>query len=159
MSPEALIAKLVSGASLGFLGLPGLLGGFIWAVLESGGLGFPDVIRETNFRTAGPNRPAGNGKVVRPKNVIVPDGGADQHEWQSARDLHIGARAYDFIVDRKRQAWWPVEPGEETTGYNGRWGTRVATDSVGRRAGTRFPPFWKMVFLALTTGKDAGVII
>ena len=78
----------------------------------------------------------------------MPDGGTDLQDWQSARDLNIADRAYDFIVDRKKQAWWPVEPGEQTTGYNGRWGTRVATDPlagapacVSRRSGKCFHGF------------------
>lgn len=100
----------------------------------------------------------GNWKVVRPKNVDVPDAGQDVQDWQSAQGLDIGGRRYDFLVDRARQVWWPADPGDHTTSYLGRWGSRVIDDPFGRRAGMRFPLFWKMFFLALVKGKAAGVL-
>jgi hypothetical protein len=96
----------------------------------------------------------GSGKVVRPKDLNVPDGGPGQKVWLSARGSDTDVPRYDFIVDRTKQPWWPAESGE--SGYKGRWGPRVENDPFGRRAGMRFPAFWKMFFLAFTLGKQAG---
>ena len=40
----------------------------------------------------------------------------------------------------------------------GAWGPRVANDPFGRRAGMRFPDFWRMFFLAFAIGKSAGTL-
>lgn len=64
----------------------------------------------------------------------------------------------DMIVDRSRQAWWPVEDNPRYPGtFNGHWGQCVTTDPYGRRAGPRFPPFWRMFLLALEDGRTKGI--
>ena len=44
------------------------------------------------------------------------------------------------------------------SGYQGRWGPRVESDPFSRRAGMRFPMFWRTFFLALADGKDKKVL-
>ena len=78
------------------------------------------------------------------QTVQANGGGADLGSWQST------------VVERGSQVWWPGEsPG---SGYRGRWGPRVANDPFGRRAGMRFPDFWRMFFLAFAIGKSAGTL-
>jgi hypothetical protein len=60
---------------------------------------------------------------------------------------HRYERHYNFIVNRSEQIWWPSDDGK--SGYRGRWGPRVANDPFARRAGMRFPLFWRMFFVAL----------
>jgi hypothetical protein len=98
----------------------------------------------------------GSGMVLRPKDLNVPAGGPNQKVWLSARGSDTDVPRYDFIVDRTKQPWWPADSGE--SGYKGRWGTRVENDPFGRRAGMRFPAFWRMFFLAFTLGRQAGVL-
>jgi hypothetical protein len=63
-----------------------------------------------------------------------------------------------MVIDRARQAWWPVENQPEYLGtFNGHWGQCVTTDPYGRRSGPRFPPFWKMFLLAVEDGKTKGI--
>lgn len=65
-----------------------------------------------------------------------------------SRRVEIGTRTYyPFIVDRQAQIWWPSDDGQ--SGYRGRWGPRVVNDPFNRRAGRRFPEFWKMFFVRL----------
>jgi hypothetical protein len=40
----------------------------------------------------------------------------------------------------------------------GRWGPRVESDPFGRRAGMRFPAFWRLFFLAFANGKASGAL-
>ena len=87
----------------------------------------------------------GSNQFVRPKSVPpqnVIGAGTELGTWQST------------VVDRGKQVWWPGDsPG---SGYRGRWGPRVANDPFGRRAGMRFPAFWRMFFLSYAIGKAAG---
>ena len=68
----------------------------------------------------------------------------------------ICGKPYDHLVDHDKQPWWPSDSG--LSGYQGRWGPRVAGDPFGRRAGMRFPTFWRTFFLALADGKDTKVL-
>jgi len=65
----------------------------------------------------------------------------------------IGGKPYDHLVDRDKQPWWPSDSG--LSGYQGRWGPQVESDPFSRRAGMRFPTFWRTFFLAFVNGKDA----
>ena len=98
----------------------------------------------------------GTGKTVQPAGVTVPDAGRDVQNWTSVRNLTIDGRRYDFIVDRSTQPWWPGDFNQG--GYLGRWGPRVETDPFGRRAGMRFPAFWRLFFLAFANGKASGAL-
>ena len=73
--------------------------------------------------------------MVRPKNLAVPDGGSDLHDWQSKPGATIGGRPYDHIVDREKQAL-VAERFPGMSGYQGRWGPRVepAIPSAGAQA-------------------------
>ncbi|HKG77705.1 MAG TPA: hypothetical protein VKA90_09470, partial [Beijerinckiaceae bacterium] len=130
-------------------------GGALWAMLEAGmypgagvtvtGLYEPPVddVRE----------PAGKGLTVRPAGLNVPGAGLVE-DWRSQQGEVVDGWRYDFLVDRQRQAWWPNDVGDG--GFRGRWGPRVEHDHLGRRAGMRFPRFWRMFFLALAKGKADG---
>ena len=98
----------------------------------------------------------GTGLVVQPVGVTVPDAGSDVQNWTSAQGLIIDGRRYDFVVDRNTQPWWPGDSNQ--SGYLGRWGARVETDPFGRRAGMRFPAFWRIFFLAFANGKTSGAL-
>jgi hypothetical protein len=99
----------------------------------------------------------GTGKVVRPVGLTVPDAGPDVQNWTSAQGLVIDGCRYDFIVDRSTQSWGPADFNQG--GYMGRWGPRVETDPFGRRAGTRFPAFWRLFFLAARAEPRPGRLI
>ena len=89
----------------------------------------------------------GSNQFLRPQSVPVQNvigAGTELGSWRST------------VVERGSQVWWPGEsPG---SGYRGRWGPRVANDPFGRRAGMRFPDFWRMFFLAFAIGKSAGTL-
>lgn len=89
--------------------------------------------------------PGNLGKVIYPKSLSVAEPGAELVPW-SADKAAIDQRKYDFIVDRSAQVWWPNLDGGP--GYRGRWGPRVSVDPFDRRAGMRFPEFWRMFFVA-----------
>jgi hypothetical protein len=59
----------------------------------------------------------------------------------------IGQRAYSHLVDRDAQVWWPNMLSNG--GFRGRWGPRCSLDPFARRAGMRFPEFWRMFFIAM----------
>lgn len=127
----------------------------VWAMLEAGagGLNTTGVLAPpANDEIA----PAGGGKTIKPATVNVPDAGPNVSDWLSAQGEEFESRKYNFIVDRERQAWWPKDAGDG--GYRGRWGPRVENDPLGRRAGMRFPTFWRMFFLALAQGKTTGTL-
>jgi len=89
----------------------------------------------------------GRGKFVRPRNVQpqnVVGVGTEVGSWQSA------------VVERATQVWWPGD--SPASGYRGRWGPRVANDPFGRRAGMRFPAFWRIFFLSFAKGKATGTL-
>jgi hypothetical protein len=97
----------------------------------------------------------GTGKVLAPENVVVPDAGPGLQTWLSKPGATIENRPYEFVVDRDKQTWWPNDT--DGSGYRGLWGPRVENDPFSRRAGMRFPTFWKTFFLALADGKARQV--
>jgi hypothetical protein len=99
---------------------------------------------------------AGSGTTVRPAGLNVPDAGSGVEDWRSAQGVMLNGRRYDYLVDRERQVWWPTDDGRG--GYQGRWGQRVEADSLPRRAGMRFPQFWKMFLMAIADGKATGLL-
>jgi len=141
--------KLV-GVGLVALGPLGAAAGLAWAILEDNwGEGIsargtapvndqpqPDVTAE----------PGKLGKVVYPTTVSLSEPGAELIPWAS-NQFTINQRAYSHLVDRDAQVWWPnmLTNG----GFRGRWGPRCSIDPFARRAGMRFPEFWKMFFIAM----------
>ena len=92
----------------------------------------------------------GDGKTVKPAGLALPDGGVDVVAWRAQQGLMVDKRQYDFIVDRSSQVWWPSDDG--MTGFRGRWGQRVTSDLLARRAGPKFPDYARMFLLALADG-------
>jgi hypothetical protein len=81
----------------------------------------------------------------------VPLAGANLQDWLSQQGfVSPDGRRSDFIVDRNSQLWWP---GDFQGGYQGRWGPRVEADPFDRRAGMKFPTFWRSFFIAFANGK------
>jgi hypothetical protein len=132
--------------------------GLIWVLAEGSTpiLGFPDVTFSDPVPDIDVIAPAGAGRTVKPAGLDVPDAGPDVNDWLSRQGEESDGRRFDFIVDRDRQVWWPKDFG--AGGFQGRWGPRVENDPLGRRAGMRFPAFWRMFFLALENGKTAGTL-
>ena len=102
---------------------------------------------------------AGSGLTIKPQGVIVPEASIAQSiDWRSRNELMINNKRYDYIVDRTKQQYWPLEPTKDSAmqpdgWYSGMWGPRVETDPLSRRVGQRFPNFWKMFFLAIADGQ------
>jgi len=154
-----LFAKIAAGS--GLLGALGAVAGLVWGIVEyveadhgiknvaTGGKSGDDPAPDV---TGNP----GTGKVVKPAGLTVPDAGPDVRDWTSKQGLATDGRRYDFIVDRSTQLWWPGDFNQG--GYRGRWGPRVETDPFGRRAGMRFPAFWRLFFLAFANGKASGAL-
>jgi hypothetical protein len=141
------LAKTLAGLAAG--GLLGAIAGAYWAHLEGNefaqGL---NVVGSASAASApapdeGPT-PGNLGKVVHPTTVTISDPGAQAQPWVADQGVLVGTRRYDLLVDRPSQVWWPSDDGN--SGFRGRWGPRVEDDPVGRRAGMRFPPFWRMFF-------------
>ncbi len=129
----------------------GPLAGFVSWILESVGGQLPPITPEDYFPDD--QAPAaGTGNAIHPAGTVVPDSGADPHPWRSAQGAMIDGRAYDFLVDRSSQGWWPGDDGK--SGYGGRWGQQVQNTPLSYRAGMRFPPFWKMFLLAVEDGRS-----
>ena len=145
-----LLATAMTGSTFGMISLAtGSIAATLEGVWPPHGL---DVVGQLISAPDDVTGAPGSGKVVRPENLAVPDGGSDLHDWQSKPGATIGGRPYDHIVDRDKQPWWPSDSG--MSGYQGRWGPRVESDPFGRRAGMRFPTFWRTFFLAFANGKD-----
>jgi hypothetical protein len=155
--PAAAWGKILGAGFLLGVGPPGLIPGAVLTALEALPL-FPELessddADELLTTLEGPNPDVGppqgsNGIIVLPKNLTVNDTNSTLIEWTADEDLGIAGRRYNFIVDRQAQVWWPSDDG--TMGYRGRWGPRVALDPFKRRAGMRFPEFWRMFLIALT---------
>jgi hypothetical protein len=94
----------------------------------------------------------GGGTTVHPAAVAPVGSWPNPKPWRSARNVQVGGRRYDFIVDRATQPLWPSDDGRQ--GFRGRWGQRVETDPFTRRAGVRFPEFWRMFLLALEDSRQ-----
>ena len=160
-SPAAAWAKIVAGLFLG--GLPGLVGGAIATALEGLplGSGFSGVATgsgppakpaiDVGAAASDPFSP----QIIGPKDLNLKDfglfPGANSLSWNNSRNDKVGSRHYDFIVDRSKQVWWPSDDGK--SGYRGRWGPLVVDDPFHRRAGMRFPEFWKMFFIGLAKSR------
>jgi hypothetical protein len=151
--PAAFGLKVIATAMLGsVLGPLALVLGAIAATLE--GVWPPYGLDVVGELVDGPDdvvAPPGSGKVVVPENVTVPDAGSDLQPWLSKPGATIGGKPYASLVDRDKQTWWPSDSG--ASGYQGLWGPRVEADPFARRAGMRFPTFWRTFFLALANGK------
>jgi hypothetical protein len=149
--------KIIAGSAVG--GALGAAAGLVWAIAEAASSDYGlNVVGTAPYQpTPDATGQPGNARVVKPKGLAVPDAGANPEEWQSTQGLALDDRRYDFLVDRERQKWWPSE-FEMGGAFDGRWGPRVDTDPFGRRAGMRFPPFWRMFFLAVENGKNAGTL-
>jgi len=93
---------------------------------------------------------AGDGIVIAPPGVTPGAAGLAVQTWQMDNALSISGRSYPYLVDRATQRWWPDDDME--TGFRGRWGQRVSKDFLPRRAGPKFPPFYRMFFLAMVDG-------
>ncbi|HKP41792.1 hypothetical protein [Mycobacterium sp.] len=152
-----LLAKMVAGGAFGFLGASAAL---VACVVEAAhyhpGRAFAPFGGESNPNSpADPDQPpgsAGAGKTVKPTGLNVPDAGSDVVEWRCKprEPLQDGARAYNCVVDRTTQKWWPS--ADTKSGFNGRWGQHVTADALSRRAGPRFPNYARMFLLALADG-------
>jgi hypothetical protein len=153
-SPVAAWGKILGAGFLLGIGPPGLIAGAVLTALEGLPL-FPESETPEDellapLEAPQPDRgpePGSNNRVVVPKNVPIDDLNNVRVEWIADEDVPIDGRQYNFIVDRQAQVWWPSDDG--TSGYRGRWGPPVALDPFNRRAGMRFPEFWRMFFVAL----------
>jgi hypothetical protein len=159
LAAEGLLwAKVIAGN--GLLGPLGAAAGLVWGIVE-----YAEANHGLNVVGTGPTDDTplpdvvgnpGTGKTVQPVGLTVPDAGPDVQNWTSAQGLMVDGRRYDFVVDRSKQSWWPGDFNQG--GYLGRWGPRVETDPFGRRAGMRFPAFWRVFFLAFANGKASGAL-
>jgi hypothetical protein len=144
----------------------------VWAGVEfiaGGGGGFNGVGTRTPTQFDHPpmrDAPEYFSTIIHPAGVIPPKGEkARTFSWQfplsneAALETNENNRTYSMRVDRTnqddrlRQVWWPGIEG--FLGYGGRWGTRVARDPKGRRAGMKFPEFWELFMSALAKSKGA----
>jgi hypothetical protein len=154
-SAGAIVAKLVAGGLLGALG-PALIAAGAELIASAGGGYLPEE------GPADPPTPdqapaaAGQGRTVKPANLMVADAGPDVQDWRSQEGLSANGRTYGFVVDRASQVWWPSD--DLQGGFRGRWGQRVANDPVPRRCGPKFPEYWKMFLTALADGDAQGVL-
>jgi len=93
---------------------------------------------------------AGAGMTIRPRGVNVAGVPSMLQDWNVQRNETIGQRHYDYVVNRDTQRFWPNFDGE--LGYQGRWGQRVTSDFLPRRAGPKFPNYFKMFMMGLAAG-------
>ncbi|MBJ7289980.1 hypothetical protein [Williamsia sp.] len=100
-----------------------------------------------------PDRTAAGGTTVAPAGLTVP-GAVTTQAWTTRQNLVVDGRRYDMKVDRTSQIWWPGTDGE--SGYRGRWGQRVSSDTTPRRSGPLFPDFVTMFLGALEYGRSNG---
>jgi len=96
---------------------------------------------------------AGTGTTIRPRGVDVAGVTDMLEDWAVERNKTIGRHHYDYLVDRDAQRFWPNPDGE--LGYRGRWGQRVTSDFMPRRAGPKFPDYFRMFMMALAAGDTA----
>jgi hypothetical protein len=151
------LAKMVGGG----LAFPpeGLLIGYVAAIVEA--------IIATSDDPEAPDDPsdvfnpdqaptAGAGLTLRPAGLELPDAGDAPTDWRTREGLSANGRMYGFLVDRTTQAWWPSD--DRQSGFLGRWGQRVTSDSLPRRCGPAFPDYWKMFLYALADGDARGLL-
>ena len=154
----AFALKLLAGGLLN-IGPAGLVAALAAAAVEGvlpHAVGLDPPRRGPGEPGSGPDRGGATGKTVQPAGLTLADGGTDVSDWAARQGLQLNGRTYDFKVDRTNQLWWPGE--ETTTGFRGRWGQCVTSDFLPRRAGPRFPPYWKMFLLALADGDTRNMI-
>lgn len=96
---------------------------------------------------------AGTGTTIRPKGVNVAGVTDMLEDWAVEQNKTIGRHRYDYIVNRNEQRFWP-NPDMEL-GYRGRWGQRVTSDAMPRRAGPKFPDYFRMFMMGLAAGDHA----
>ena len=139
--------KVLGGLAL--LGPVGALAGLIWALGEEPYEGDPSTVTFPPPSAAPVTDAFGTaGDVVHPKGsrpAEVPLGSPRSHEWPEETLTLPNGRRYEFFVDRETQGLWPGDP-EFPKSYPGRWGPRVVLDPDPRRAGMKFPNFWRMFF-------------
>jgi hypothetical protein len=143
-----------------------LVGGLLGAIFTGyvAGLIEAIIIASTPFGAAPSGDPpnpdvtpsAEDGLTVRPAGLPIPGHNDRLNDWGCRQGLIVNNRTYDFVVDRGTQIWWPSDDG--TKGFRGRWGQRVTSDPLSRRAGPRFPEFWKMFLTALESGFSEGTL-
>jgi hypothetical protein len=141
--------KLAAAGLLG-LGPIGFAAALGWALLEDNwGVGISAVGTGSVDDEAQPDvtaEPGKLGKVIHPQSLTLTEPGAELIPWASDQ-VTIGQRAYSHLVDRDAQVWWPNMLSNG--GFRGRWGPRCSLDPFARRAGMRFPEFWRMFFIAV----------
>jgi hypothetical protein len=95
----------------------------------------------------GPNATAVVGRAIVPEGMVLPPDiqAIETLQWAS-REIMVDNRVYPFVVLRREQPWWPASESQDEAGYEGRWGTRVQADKMGRRCGMQFPDFRAMFF-------------
>jgi hypothetical protein len=140
------VAKILAGAALG--GPLGALAGLIFAIAEEPYEGdpFTETIPPPSA-TPVTDTFGTTGDVVHPEGsrpAEVPLGSPRSHEWPKEA-LTLNGRVYDVFVDREKQGMWPGDP-DFPKSYPGRWGPRVVLDPEPRRAGMKFPNFWRIFF-------------
>ncbi len=116
--------------------------------VETGLSGTPDRVPD-DTATAG-------GVTVHPANVAPRNDWTKPQGWRAAQAQVVNGRQYDFIVDRAAQPFWPHDNGR--SGFRGRWGPRVEGDRLPRRAGMRFPDFWKLFLVAVADGRSRNLL-
>jgi hypothetical protein len=147
---EIVLSKLIAGAAAGgWLGPVGVAigaaGGLVWGIAEIAAphithisLGIPS--GEPTVDAISPG-----GLVVHPKGKRPAEVDESRAvEWQCDDNVLINGRRYHFTVDRETQVLWGTDP--DGLGYTGRWGPRVEEDAQTRRAGMKFPKFWRLFF-------------
>ena len=147
-----ILGKLFAPLAVPFgslFGGPSVAAGLIELVRSSGSFGVGPSDSDIPKPDSAPIRP-GDGKTLKPRELSVPDAGADVQDWKSQRTLAFGGRGYDCVVNRETQLWWPNDDGKR--GFWGRWGQHVTKDVLGRRAGPHFPDYVAMVLTALEYG-------
>jgi hypothetical protein len=131
-APGIFLAKLLAGAETGnvYVFYTSMVGAVLEGVFPPYGLNVTGELISAPDDVTGP---PGSGKVVRPENLAVPDGGSDLQNWMSKTGATIDGKPYDHLVDRDKQPWWPSDSG--MSGYQGRWGPQSrATPSAAARA-------------------------
>ena len=142
---ETLLIKALAAGLFGAFGL-GLIAGWIEAIAN-----LPDLPEPTPPDPIPPDSTAigPTGTTARPAGLDVPGIAGTFQDWRVARDLSVGGRTYDFVVDRDTQGFWPHDDG--VRGYRGNWGQPVSPGAF-RRGGRPFPPFWQMFLTAVEYG-------
>jgi hypothetical protein len=143
------LIKMLAGPA-GWLaaGVEALMGTSDWGI-KTGLGGTPDRVPDDAATSPG-------GITVHPAGMTAAKEWTKPQAWRTAQGQRVNGRDYDFIVDRAAQPWWPSDNGR--SGFRGRWGQRVEGDRLPRRAGMRFPEFWRLFLLAVEDGRQSGLL-